>query len=151
MNVTSWAALEDDVYTSPLVFGELKSSLSQQLFALADEYNRIQIVKPLAKYVAKVRAAASDIGQDRLSDADCEILGLALQMKEEDEVLLLSDDFGLRNVSIKLEIKSKGVKTTKQIRKREYKYICNACQTSYDYLVDECEVCGHTHFKRKIK
>jgi rRNA maturation endonuclease Nob1 len=95
-----------------------------------------------------VKQTAQSLGQSGLSRPDLDVLALALQLSNTDEVLILSDDFALRNIAHELEIKSKGITTKGGTQKRSYGYQCSACGARYFGVVTECEICGHTIFDR---
>ena len=86
-----------------------------------------------------------------LSQADIEVLALALQLKSLGEnPTVVTDDYSMQNVANKLGIEFSPL-TTFGIKYR-FKWIlyCPACRKKYppDYKPKKCEICG-TELKRK--
>ena len=136
-------------YTTQLAIDEIKSPQSKHLFELFNEKHRVSVVIPSPKYVTVVENRSKSIGQIKLSDTDKEILALALMLGEQGEVILLSDDYGLRNVGHELEINSRGVKTKGGNQLRRFSYICTACKAMFSERIEECDTCGNTKFTRR--
>ena len=134
-------------YMPNSVIGELKSEMAKTTFALSSVH--IQGMSPERKYVQQVQKKTREIGQKKLSDYDIDVLALALMLGERDEVVIYSDDYGVRNVAHALQLESRGVKTSGGKKLRKYYYICVACKSRFDEAVDECDICGHAKFHRR--
>ena len=149
MNLSHIPDLQGDLYMSEITLSEVKSYTAQHILDLAMEKYGITVLDPPYDAIEKIKSAARKMGQGKLSDQDIEVLALALFLSGDDEVLILSDDYGLRNVAHEVKIPSRGIKTQSGNQRRLYKFICNACGASYPHNIDECDVCGHNSFKRR--
>lgn len=150
MNTSNPPKLSNEVvYCSQRVVDEIQSRVAGHLWALFKEKNKITIMDPEVKFVTQIRTTASHMGQKGLSTTDVEVLALALMLSKFESVLLLSDDYAVRNVAHQLNISSEGVTTSGGDETRQYVYTCLACHVTYTFLVDECDVCGSSKFQRK--
>ena len=105
----------------------------------------LQIHAPTKASLHLVRARAKETGDDRrLSTADVEILGLALDYKgnPDCEVTILSDDYSIQNVALLLNLRFQGF-SQKEITQR-YQWIshCPGCKRRFQEPVDVCPICG---------
>ncbi len=120
------------------VASEIKSK-SEILDALVSS-GRLKIVEPEEKFRRRVVEVAKKMGElNALSDADIDVLALALQEK----ATIISDDFHVQNVAEELGINYEGV--TERIReKRMYVKKCINCGRVYPptYRGKRCKVCG---------
>ncbi|MCE7737516.1 MAG: hypothetical protein GPJ54_21680 [Candidatus Heimdallarchaeota archaeon] len=149
MNSDHLPDITGEFYTTQLAIDEIQSTQARHLFELFREKYRVSIITADATFVAKVEKCSKSIGQIKLSATDKGILALALMLKEQDEVLLLSDDYGLRNVGHELELQSKGVKTKGGNQLRKFTYMCTACKTVFPERTEECDTCGNKKFTRR--
>ncbi|OLS28517.1 MAG: Endoribonuclease Nob1 [Candidatus Heimdallarchaeota archaeon LC_2] len=149
MNLNYLPEIVGEIYTSNSAVSELKSQISKNIFNMFKSQNKLTIVDPEGKERKIVINTINKIGQLSLSDPDIDILAIALKLNEIENVLIYSDDYGLRNVAHQLKLQSTGVKTTGGDTLRKFKYICKACSASYNQKIDECNVCGHTNFLRR--
>ncbi|MFV2015633.1 MAG: NOB1 family endonuclease [Candidatus Heimdallarchaeota archaeon] len=146
MNIDHLPDIKGEFYTTQLAIDELQSPQAKHLFELFREKYRVSILIPDARYLKEVKKCSKSIGQIKLSETDVGILALALMLKEEGDVLLLSDDYGLRNVGHELELKSKGIKTKGGNQLRKYNYECSACKSIFSERIEECDICGNNKF-----
>lgn len=150
MNIDSTIEIDDgDIYTTTKAMSEIKSMIAKHMLEVTAANNPIRIVDPEEKYVNQVTTRIHKMGVDKVSQVDLELIALALSLQPQDDVILISDDFGLRNVAEELKINTQGYKNVKQIKIRKYRLICEACGEKYTAIITECEVCGHTKFRRK--
>ena len=148
MNTALLPILTGDITIPSSVLAEIKSQQAKHILEIMIAEKRLSVISPLPKYLQKIKTVVSNMGQNRLSMQDMDVLAVALMMTKQDEVILYSDDYGVRNVAHELRIQSSGVTTSGGNKKRKYKYQCTACGRMYHYLVDDCDICGHTKFKR---
>lgn len=149
MNLDHLPDITGEFYTTQLALDEIKSHQAKHLFELFRERYRVSILSSDVTYFNEVEKCSKSIGQIKLSHTDKGILALALMLSEEDDVLLLSDDYGLRNVAHELELQSKGVKTKGGNQLRKFSYMCTACNSIFSERVEECDTCGNNKFTRR--
>lgn len=149
MNLNYLPEIEGEFYTSHSAIKELKSQISKNIFDMFKSQNKVTLLDPGKKQIEIVIDTINKIGQLSLSDPDIDILAIALQLNESENIIIYSDDYGLRNVAHQLKLQSSGVKTSGGDSLRKYKYTCKACSASYNQKIDECTTCGHNSFSRK--
>ena len=148
MNISYLPSIEGDIYIPSSILEEVKSYTAKNVMDLALANQKVLSLQPEEKYIKKINELARSMGQTRLSKQDIEVLALALSLSEHDDVLILTDDYGLKNIAHELKLKTKGMKTSKGSQKRKYDFICLACDSKFNFSIDECEICGHNQFKR---
>ena len=135
-------------YTTYLVLEEVKHhNVGSSLI-----HSRVQVTEPSPESVSLVRSTASKTGDmGALSSSDISLLALALDLTHrEGGVLLVSDDFAVRNVAEVLAIRL----SETSMKGGEWKAMtwtlhCNGCGKNYtNPKLTECQVCG-TRLVRK--
>lgn len=107
----------------------------------------ITVRDPMAESIEKVRETAKETGDiQRLSQADIEVIALALEYKAD----ILSDDYNIQNVSRALKLRyliiaQDGIKEQYKWEKR-----CPSCGLKHGMEFDVCRVCG-SKLKRVAK
>lgn len=149
MNLSELPNIDGEVFLTPNTLDEIKSNLSTNVLTLFLATRKPNIVEPDEKHLSQVVLTAKKMGQNKLSNVDIEVIGLALMLMEQNKVTIVSDDFGIRNVAHELRIPSIGIKTSGGNKKRLYKYICEGCSQVYYQIENDCEICGSMNFKRK--
>ncbi|PVX24044.1 MAG: ribonuclease VapC [Candidatus Bathyarchaeum sp.] len=148
-------AVPEEQYTVPEVKNELNLGFMPcTRLNTAIESGKILILKPKNSFLQEATNASKKVGDMRnLSEADLQVLALALELKSEDkEPLIVTDDYSIQNVANKIDVKFTSL-VTYGIKLR-FKWIlyCPACYRRYpaDYKFEDCEICG-TKLKRKPK
>jgi len=119
---------------------------------MAMESGKLKIRVPRKEFVEKVREfskAAGDVLY--LSEADMQVLALALELKElAGSPVLVTDDYSIQNVAKSLNIEFASLLTFGIRFFFQWVLYCPACRKKYpqDYKFKKCEVCG-TELKRK--
>jgi UPF0271 protein len=133
-----------DMYTTPSVLDELIDIRSRGRFEKFSAEG-LKVVSPneeTRERVLQVAKKTRDISI--ISDTDCDILALALDLK----AVLYTDDFAIQNVAGGL-----GVQTVPIIQRKakriHWKYRCSGCGRYFDHD-GECLICGSI-IKRKLK
>ncbi len=140
-------------YIPPAVLEELtRNSLAKTRLEAAIRSGKAKVVMPSSEALLEVKDASSLMGDSYLlSEADIQVLALALDLKKEgDDTTIVTDDYSIQNVADKIRLNYKPL-ITFGIRKRIlWKRYCPACYKSYpqDYPHRICQVCG-TPLKRK--
>jgi UPF0271 protein len=121
-------------------------------FKAAVENRKLIVRKPKISFLKKVKEASERVGDARyLSEADLDVLTLALELKSEGlDPLIVTDDYSIQNVANQIGVNFTPL-ITYGIRFRfDWLLYCPACHRKYpsDYKFKSCEVCG-TELKRK--
>jgi len=146
-------AVDDELYSVPAVREELTgSSLSKVRFDTAMERGKLKVLEPSFQHLSLVKKASKKIGDMLfLSEADMQILALALQLKEDGYAsTIITDDYSIQNVARKIKVDSSSLITLGIRFYLHWQLYCPACRKKYpsDYRFDRCEICG-TKLKRK--
>lgn len=135
-------------YITEIVQDEIKKFLTSYVYNLVCGELNISIVEPFLEFVNQIKETARDMGQENLSNPDIEVLALALQFSKKENVLIITDDYGIKNVANQLSISTQGIKNTAGKQKRKYKFKCKGCSKIYKFTVNDCDICGSTNFQR---
>ncbi len=116
-------------------------------------HSRVQVTEPSKESIQRVKEASSKTGDKKsLSEADTSILAVTLdlvQSKRGEDVILVTDDFAVRNVAEVI-----GISLSETAIRGEWKRItwvtyCKGCGKEYlDTKRSVCGVCG-TKLSRK--
>lgn len=140
-------------YTVPMVQEETsRESMIKFRLKIAIESGKLRSRTPKKEYIKRVEASAKQLGDSfYVSEADSQVLALALQLKEEGyEPIIATDDYSIQNVADQMGIEFSPLSTLGiRFRLRWVRY-CPACYRQYpsEYDSDKCKVCG-TKLKRK--
>ena len=131
--------LKGELITTPEVEKEIKSSTARCFFELAKGKGLkvLPASKDFLKYVRKKTIESGDI--IALSETDISLLAKALETK----AVLVSDDFDLQNVCLKLGVKFMPVLRSVK-KRRDWVYKCPACKRVIKIKNGKmiCPVCG---------
>jgi UPF0271 protein len=112
------------------------------------------IRKPKDSFIQEILEASRKVGDMRyLSEADLQVLALALELKAEGLTpLVVTDDYSIQNVANKVGVEFTSLLTFGIKFRFKWVLYCPACYRKYppDYKFKVCEVCG-TELKRKPK
>jgi UPF0271 protein len=146
-------SISEKQYTVPLVKDELSNnSMSWIRFKAAVENGLLKVKKPNKIFIKKVKKSATFLGDFFfLSNADIQVLALALQLKTQGyETSIATDDYSIQNVANQLGVKFVSLATFGIRFRLKWVRYCPACHKKYsaNYKSERCEVCG-TELKRK--
>ncbi len=143
-------------FTVSLITEEVKDLKSKILLDQSIEEGQIIIREPRSEFVQQLNETISKSGDDlRLSEADKQLLALALDLLSENNVNIkvLTDDYSMQNVLKILDIPYDSIIT--EGIKGVYNWVktCEGCKKEFDadYPFEDCEICGSKVFKRRIK
>ncbi len=147
------SAISDTAYTVPSVERELISnSMVYTRFKTAAENGKLRVKTPDEVYRNKVEASSTIVGDVRfLSEADMDLLALALELEELGEnPLIITDDYSIQNVADTLSLDFVPLMTSGIRYRLDWRIYCPACHRKYPsaYKFKTCETCG-TDLKRK--
>ena len=148
-------ALGDLQVTVPLVEEEIqRNNMIKTRFYVAVESGKIKIKQPRDISENLAKASAGKVGDSfKLSKVDMQLLSLALELKAEGYTpQIVSDDYSIQNVAVKLGIKFTSLSTFGIKKLIEWVIYCPACYKQYaaDCNFKKCQICG-TELKRKPK
>lgn len=146
-------SVEDEQYSVPSVRHELpEDSLPSLRFDTACERERLRLIHPDPHFLDEVKNLSKEAGDLRfLSEADMQILGLAMQLKKDGrDPLIVTDDYSIQNMAKKIGVDFAPLITFGIRFYFKWLLYCPACHKKYppDYRSRKCEVCG-TILKRK--
>jgi len=146
-------SVEDEQYSVPMVSMELsKGSLPGLRFDTAAKQGRLKVLEPDPVFVEKAKEASRKAGDVRyLSEADLQILALAVQLKEFGfETSIVTDDYSIQNVAERMGLGFTPLATFGIRFYYKWLLYCPACHKKYppDHKFKQCDICG-TALKRK--
>ncbi|MFA5220834.1 MAG: nucleotide-binding protein [Methanoregula sp.] len=133
-----------ELYTTPLVMGELIDLPSKCRF---EKYVSagLRVLAPQKEIIKLVRTAAEKTRDSGvISETDCEIIALALDLK----AVIYTDDFAIQNIAMELHIPVHPIQQ-RTAKKIVWKYRCSGCGRYFE-TDGECPICG-SKIKRKLK
>ncbi len=146
--------LKDDLeyFVTSEVLDEVRDREALLRLELAKKDGSLKVAAPGEQHLVAVKKAAESLGEDAaLSDADISTLAIALEFKDGgDEVVIVSDDYGIQNVASSLNIKYLSLTERGIDRIFSWHYICTGCGERYEKNILLCEICG-SKVKRRVK
>jgi endoribonuclease Nob1 len=139
--------------TVPKVEEEIKrNSMIKMRLETAIESVRVKVMIPTLEAQNAAQVSAGKVGDVwKLSEADIELLALALQLKKEGYMpKIVTDDYSIQNVAQNVGIEFLALATCGIKRMLEWVRYCPACHKEYsaNRKAKECQICG-TELKRK--
>jgi len=123
-------------------------------FNAAIENRKLTVRSPKISVFRDIREASRKVGDMRyLSEADLQVLALALELKDRGlSPVIVTDDYSIQNVANKIDVEFTSLMTFGIKFRFKWILYCPACYRKYpsDYKSKICEVCG-TELKRKPK
>lgn len=142
-------------FTVPEITAEIKDFESKLTMDLAIEDGKLHIRDVPARYVDCIDDLIAESGDVlRLSVPDKKLIALAYMLFKQDEnVMVISDDYTIQNTLKIIGINYSGVLTEGIKEIYNWKKVCEGCKKEYDqdYPFDDCEICGSKIFKKRIK
>jgi UPF0271 protein len=128
-------------------------SISKELTSGGRDYRIFQFLKEKGltiqsaskKSINKIKKIADETGdEERLSSADFEILALALDINKNDdeEAVILTDDYSIQNVANTLNIEFRGFSQRGITKKFKWHYRCPGCGKQFNESIRICSICG---------
>ncbi|ABR55259.1 Nucleotide binding protein PINc [Methanococcus vannielii SB] len=120
----------------------------EEIIKSALDYGKLKILDPKIENIENVSKMTLNTG-DTLSKNDIEILALAIEL----EGILYTDDYGIQNVSKKLNVKYKNIIAEGSKNDFIWKKLCKGCKAMYpiNYPDSECDVCGSELHRKMVK
>ncbi len=146
-------SISEEQYTVPAVKKEMSGrSMAWVRFKTAVENGKLKVRFPKKIFMDKAKASATLVGDSFfLSEADLQVLTLALQLKTQGySPLIVTDDYSIQNVANQMGIEFASLATFGIRFRLHWIRYCPACHKRYpaNHKSKRCEVCG-TELKRK--
>ncbi len=146
-------SISEEQYTVPAVRKEMSGiSMAWVRFKTAVESGKLKIKTPERMFMNKAKASATFVGDAFfLSEADLQVLALALQLKTRGySPLIATDDYSIQNVADQMGIEFASLATFGIRFRVQWMRYCPACYKRYpsNYKFNICKICG-TKLKRK--
>ena len=130
----------------------LRNSMIKMRFETAVESGKVKIKTPTQEFSNSAKTSASKVGDSfKLSEADMQLLSLALELQSEGYTpQIVTDDYSIQNVATQMRIGFLALTTFGIKRLLEWVRYCPACHREYpaNCKSNECQICG-TELKRK--
>ncbi len=140
--------------TTNSVISEIKDLKSQMLVESALKDGSIVIKEPDSDSLIQLQGAIEKSGDVlRLSEVDKELVALAIALRKNFNLLVVTDDYSMQNILKILQIPYRSVLTEGISEIYCWIKICRGCRKKYppEYKWDECEICGSAVYRKRIK
>ena len=130
--------IEGIIITVPSVLDEIRDEKSRTTMELMN----VRIEPPLQSYIRKVTSKARETkDSEELSRTDLDLLAKALEYTQNENTVLITDDYAVQNTAVQLGIKviPAGGKKIKDVLLWEK--FCIGCKRRFS-TGDDCPVCG---------
>lgn len=132
---------DDCFLCPPEVISEIRDSHSRSILEALKASGSLEVREPLSDSVESVLKQARSTGDvSVLSETDVKVLALAIETGS----VLLSDDFALQNVALKMDVCVLSASHGEIKRKVSWGFRCEGCNRKFppDYKEKTCSVCG---------
>ncbi len=140
-------SVEATLYTTPANIDEVKDSENKMKLETMLSTGILRVASPPPTAVRLVEKVARELGENvTLSKTDIMVLALALHLRHEGyDVVLVSDDYAVQNLALKLGIRFMPLRTRGIRGGQRYIVMCKACgfQPPPSYRSRICPRCGH--------
>ena len=146
-------SVSDEQYTVPSVKEELiANSFPWVRLNAAVESGQLKVRMPEESSIRRIKESSKTVGDMLcLSEADLNVLALALELKDADySPSIVTDDYSIQNVANQIGVGFSSLVTFGIRYRLNWILYCPACHHKYpaDYKLKECEICG-TALRRK--
>lgn len=133
----------DKLVTTPSVSNELQPGGRDYRTFLFLQERGLAINIPSNESIKKIHQIATETGDiNRLSKADIEVLALALDVNQEDEATIITDDYSIQNVANELKIKFNPISQDGITKSFKWTYRCSGCGKKFNENIKTCPICG---------
>ena len=133
-------------------FREKNRNILNRISAAIDA-GKLIIEKPEINYIKSVIEKSKNTGDFKaISEVDIELIALGLQIEDKlsQDVIIYTNDYSMENVCIELDLKFKTAYRNGIKKKWQFEVYCPVCDTKHkpERLYSICDRCG-TKLKRK--
>ena len=129
--------------TTPGVSNELQPGGRDYRAFLFLQERGLAINSPSKEDIKRIHRIATETGDiSRLSKADIEVLALALDMNQEKEAIIITDDYSIQNVAHALNINFKSISQDGITKSFKWTYRCSGCGKKFNENIKTCPICG---------
>jgi UPF0271 protein len=136
---------EDEYFTVHEVIDEVEDDQSKERLSYFLNSGKIKIKEPNVEIVENVIKKSQTTG-DTLSLTDIKLIALAIELDSP----ILSEDYGIQNVSSVMNIKYKSIRESGIKKMINWEYYCMGCRKIYSKDKKICQDCGSI-IKRRPK
>ena len=136
---------EDEYFTVHEVIDEVEDDQSKERLSYFLNSGKIKIKEPNVEIVEDVIKKSQATG-DNLSLTDIKLIALAIELDSP----ILSEDYGIQNVSSVMNIKYKSIRESGIKKMINWEYYCMGCRKIYSKDKKICQDCGSI-IKRRPK
>ena len=103
----------------------------------------LKIIRPSQKSIQKIIKIIEKTGDvQRLSETDIEILAVALEYKDKNEVIIVTDDYSIQNVANVIKIKFEPINQAGITKRFIWVTRCRGCGKKFKDNISICPMCG---------
>lgn len=103
----------------------------------------LSVHDPTKESIRKIHRAATESGDiGRLSNADIEVLALALDLNQDQQTIIITDDYSIQNVSYILGIRFEPISQSGITKRFKWNWRCSGCGKIFTTHVSTCPICG---------
>jgi UPF0271 protein len=136
---------EDEYFTVHEVIDEVEDDQSKERLSYFLNSGKIKVQEPNVEIVEEVTKKSQATG-DTLSLTDIKLIALAIELGSP----ILSEDYGIQNVSSVMNIKYKSIRESGIKKMINWEYYCMGCRKIYSKDKKICQDCGSI-IKRRPK
>ncbi len=139
------------VYANMVTVPEVAAEILDDASALYFSVKNLRVEEASRESIEEVVEVAKKTGDiHKLSKTDIRVLAKALdEMKKGNEVVLVTDDYAIQNVAMKLGIKFEGIIQSQISKEFKWVKVCKGCGRKIDS--DICPVCGSEAVIRRVR
>ncbi len=139
------------VYANMVTVPEVAAEILDEASAIYFSVKNLRVEEASRESVEEVVEIAKRTGDiHKLSKTDISVLAKALdEVKKGNEVVLVTDDYAIQNVAMKLGIKFEGIIQSQISKEFKWVKVCKGCGRRIDS--DVCPVCGSEAVIRRVK
>jgi len=139
------------VYRNMVTVPEVVSEILDEDSALYFSVKNLKVEEASQESIEEVKNAAMKTGDIyKLSDTDIKVLAKAVdEMRKGKSVVIVTDDYAIQNVAMKLGIKFEGILHGQISKEFKWVKVCRGCGRKIDN--DVCPVCGSEAVVRRVK
>jgi len=134
---------QDKLVTTPGVSNELQPGGRDYRTFLFLQERGLAINNPSKESIKRIHQISTETGDiSRLSKADIKVLALALDINQDNEAIIITDDYSIQNVANELKINFKSISQNGITKSFKWTYRCSGCGKKFNENIKTCPICG---------